>query len=302
MDGAALPRPRSAAEIVDVAVRLVRQHYGPMIALTALFMVPFSVVERLSFPALAAASFTVLQAGRTGALPQLAPLPMYAWGLASIVWYAGTTAVVLTLAAADAYAGHDIALRKDLMATIRRLPSVIALVILGIILFNLAAIVVGVPITIFSYLLATLFLPSSIAGIVGIVAASLLIVAGMGYMAAALLPSLPVLLLEDVGPRVALRRSAQLTKGLRGHALAVYGLMYLLLAVVVIGISIMVRAVGNPVLATIVLIAEGITVAPFAIVPSTVLYYDLRVRKEGYDIQAMAGTLDGVDLPSTGTA
>jgi hypothetical protein len=89
-------------------------------------------------------------------------------------------------------------------------------------------------------------------------------------------------LLEGLGPIAALSRSWALVKGIWWR---VFGIM---LVLVLIAVAI------NAILGLIPVVGEiigSILVAPIVITSATLLYYDLRVRKEGYSLEALAEEL-----------
>jgi len=97
---------------------------------------------------------------------------------------------------------------------------------------------------------------------------------------------MPALAIENLGPLAAIRRSKELARGANGRIMAVAGLplvAYLILANIIQqtlltlgGYSVLVRAIAT--LTTTLLY-------PFAAMPGILLYYDLRIRREGLDIQ-----------------
>jgi hypothetical protein len=97
---------------------------------------------------------------------------------------------------------------------------------------------------------------------------------------------MPALAIENLGPLAAIRRSKELARGANGRIMAVAGLplvAYLVLANIIQqmlltlgGYSVLVRAIAT--LTTTLLY-------PFAAMPGILLYYDLRIRREGLDIQ-----------------
>jgi hypothetical protein len=97
---------------------------------------------------------------------------------------------------------------------------------------------------------------------------------------------IPALAIENLGPLAAIRRSKELARGVNGRVMAVAGLpilVYLVFANIIQqtmltlgGYSVLVRAIAS--LTTTLLY-------PFAIMPGILLYYDLRIRREGLDIQ-----------------
>jgi len=105
----------------------------------------------------------------------------------------------------------------------------------------------------------------------------------------------PACVVEERGPFGSMGRSAQLTKGHRwrifGLELLVVGL--LLIASIFIGLlDWALRAVGGPLLAAISgLLWNAVWVAYYAVMVA-VAYHDLRVAKEGIDIEQIASVFD----------
>ena len=102
----------------------------------------------------------------------------------------------------------------------------------------------------------------------------------------------PACVVERLGPWTSLRRSRELTKGYRWKVFA----LGLLLVVVNLGGSVVASSLtalaGNPIVGlTGQLIWTGIAAA-FSAVVFTVTYYDLRVIKEGVDIDQVAAVFD----------
>lgn len=135
-------------------------------------------------------------------------------------------------------------------------------------------------------------------GLVVMVAFIFLIIPGV-YMACRLITCIPAALLENLGPRESLERSFALTKDNAGRSFVIYLLyfaifyaIFFLLAfpfMVAVGLS-----AKNPAMITVwtMLMQVGsslaaILVTPIFTIASTVFYYDLRVRKEAFDLQIM---------------
>jgi hypothetical protein len=148
-------------------------------------------------------------------------------------------------------------------------------------------------------------------GLVVAVAFIFLIVPGV-YMACRLITCVPAALLENRGPRESLERSFALTKDNAGRSFVIYLLyfsilyaMFFLLAfpfLLAIAFS-----AKNPAMVTwwTILMQVGnslaaILVTPIFTIASTVFYYDLRVRKEAFDLQIMMNPNEGV-LPAAYT-
>jgi hypothetical protein len=141
------------------------------------------------------------------------------------------------------------------------------------------------------------FLSSLLAGL----ALFLFVIPGV-YFWGSWLVALPVLLIENTRGRAALRRSRQLVKGRWWPVVVTYLLAGLLVGIVsvvfgavlgaVVGVShasegvrILVDAIAG--------ILSGVLTTPFIAAVIVVLYFDLRVRKEGFDLQMLAHHLGG---------
>jgi len=126
----------------------------------------------------------------------------------------------------------------------------------------------------------------------------LLIIPGI-YVACRLLTCIPAALLEDLGPRSSLERSFSLTKDYAGRSFVIY-LLYFVLAyaaaflftfpfAIAIGLS-----AKNPealrlwfALSHVGEFIAEVLVSPILTIATAVFYYDLRVRKEAFDLQFM---------------
>ena len=120
------------------------------------------------------------------------------------------------------------------------------------------------------------------------------VIAGVGLILA-----FPSLVLEDLRPAAALHRSWDLTRGFRWR---MFGLLVTLLVLLYIPItalsgvaSLMVARASVGGTPTIVAVLLGAIVQlllyPLFYCVLTVAYYDLRVRKEGFDLEVLASTL-----------
>jgi hypothetical protein len=141
----------------------------------------------------------------------------------------------------------------------------------------------------------------------------LLIIPGI-YMVCRLCVCIPAALLENLGPRESLERSFGLTKDNVGRAFLIlllyfailYAALFLFDIPFAIGIQFeshdpsMVRLlsalmqVGN--------FIAGVLITPIVTIASSIFYFDLRVRKEAFDLQLMMNPLSGgVPAPRSAT-
>ena len=123
----------------------------------------------------------------------------------------------------------------------------------------------------------------------------------------------PVTVLEGGGLRVSLRRSSRLTEGRRWRLVVIYLLVFSLTWIVIILLQVpfysMIRWRGfmQParisnmavVVAAISNFVSQSLVSPLLTIACTLVYYDERVRREGFDLQLMMSTLEKVPQAST---
>ena len=126
----------------------------------------------------------------------------------------------------------------------------------------------------------------------------LLIIPGI-YVACRLITCVPAALLEDLGPRSSLERSWGLTKDYAGRAFVI-NLLYValsyaaaLLFTLPFGVGIAMSAKNPEALRLWTALSHGgefigeVLVSPILTIATAVFYYDLRVRKEAFDLQFM---------------
>lgn len=122
--------------------------------------------------------------------------------------------------------------------------------------------------------------------------------------------AVPVLLEEKASPREALKRSRRLTKGNRGNIFAIAFLMGLVvwIAMIVSGLPFFIMTgilaakklampIWAQILANILSGGAGALTSSLTPIGLALLYYDARVKKEGYDLQVMMGNLGPEQSP-----
>jgi hypothetical protein len=141
----------------------------------------------------------------------------------------------------------------------------------------------------------------------------LLIIPGI-YVACRLITCVPAALLEDLGPRSSLERSFSLTKDYAGRAFLIYLLYFVLVyaATMLLTFPFFI-AVGlsarNPeamrgwlAMAQVGEFIAGVLVSPVLTIATAVFYYDLRVRKEAFDLQFMMNPTGPISPGAPGVA
>ena len=148
-------------------------------------------------------------------------------------------------------------------------------------------------------------------GLVVMVATIFFIIPGV-YVACRLITCIPAALLENLGPRESLERSFALTKDNAGRSFVIYLLYFAIFYAIFFLLAFpFMLAVGlsarNPAMVTLwtMLMQIGTSLATILVTPiftiaSTVFYYDLRVRKEAFDLQIMMNPNETALPASTG--
>jgi len=157
--------------------------------------------------------------------------------------------------------------------------------------------------------LANLFGVSLLNGLAILGATLFLIIPGI-YVACRLITCIPAALLEDLGARESLARSFRLTKDYAGRAFVIY-LLFLailyactLLFAVPFGVGVALNA-NNPAMlrlwsafADVGGFVAQVLVGPIFLIAISVFYFDLRVRKEAFDLQLMMNPSGAVSAGS----
>jgi len=266
-------RPLRIGEMLDASVKLYLANARVLIGLTAVVIVPFEVLSGLVLLSIVPSSsdlpngFSAFTTQTTAASDLAAQT-----GASAVLNVGGLIAGALVTGAcvkavSDLYLDQPADIRTSLAFVARRLHSLIWVEIL---------IFLGV--------------------LVGFI---LLIVPGI-YAYGLWVVAVPALLVERRKGRRALGRSRALVRGNWWHAVAtvfVATLMVSIIASIVQGVLLGIffvtsdSVVVGVLLVTLAQTVAALIVRPFAAVVITVVYYDLRVRREGYDVELLAEQL-----------
>jgi hypothetical protein len=116
----------------------------------------------------------------------------------------------------------------------------------------------------------------------------LLFIVGLFYVVARYFATTPCIMLEGRGVFGALGRSAVLSRGVKLHILFTLLLAFLIFFVIYFAITILAAVTGSVVIMTVLTVIASILAYPLFAITEMLLYYDARVRNEGYDIEMMA--------------
>lgn len=257
-------RPLSVGEVLDASFKIVRGSFGTLAGCVLVVALPLNILNTLITASTSDNAFdldSVSGQDDVGTGTELA---------GSVV--TSTLSVLLTALAAAAcyravssvYLGEHPTVGGSLSFAASRLLPVIALSII--------------------YFLA--LIPAFLA----------LIVPGI-WLAVAWSLSFPALLSERIGPFAALKRSFRLVKGRWWPTFGALLVMYLIIIVIsgILGAifgATLIGSSGNEALAatlyTLVNTLSSLITLPLIAAVVTVIYYDMRVRKEGFDLQLLA--------------
>jgi hypothetical protein len=273
-------RPLGLGELLDAAIKIYRARWRDLIKVTAVVTLPAVVVETLirmstGSGGLSGTNGSVFtsstRAGSTNIqLHQVAVQLGGTLALTVVSIFATALAVGGVLrCVAGVYLGEEVGWRESLRFALGRLGSIV-LVSLLVLLCEL----VGLLFCIIGYAVPWTFLFASI----------------------------PALLVEGLKGRAALRRSRDLVRGRGWHVFATLGVGYLIGAAITGALAGLLVAVlfashGNVVVfdlvTGVVTLITTVLVTPFTAALTMAVYFDLRVRKEGFDLWLLAQKVGG---------
>jgi len=257
---AAAYRARSATELIDATFQLLRRNAAAFFTLSAMFTIPNTILQ------------SILMRPTFG---QPQPLGTAGPGLGGFgAYYLCALALgalfhtAMMMATSEAYLGKPVVVANDLQ---RALPKVVVVFL--------------------AYFLTTLAVAVGVLGFfIGAIYVWLLFFA---------VPS--AVIFENASIGTAFSRSIALSKGLKGHiflTLFLAGVIYLVGYFIIIFVASLL--VGISPYAQLIVMALGLTlIVPVFPIVAVLVYYDARIRKEGFDIQLMAQAVDGASAAAT---
>jgi hypothetical protein len=278
-------RPRTVGEVLDGAIKLYVRNARTLIGIVAVVSVPLQIVSGIVLLSVLTKgaqvpgnlfAFHVQQSqnGTTSSASVNGAVEIVRLVISGVTGMLCTAACVR--AVSDAYADRPPSIAGSLRVAVRRLPILIVMEIVryaGLILAFIALIIPGV------------------------------------WLYGAWGVATPALLVEELGPLKALGRSRRLVRRRWWPVAAVLLLSGILAAVVGSALQALFGAIDGfsshpPLLLGVLAVVLGATVTsilvqPFTAAVTTVLYFDLRVRHEGYDVQVLADQL-GLPAPPPG--
>ena len=300
-------RPLSLGELLDRAFTIFRRRFGAIIVILAacLFIPCLMLLNNLK-------TFTdMAQLSQPGGSPQEQAQLMFTM-FGKIAWLVVVFSVALLIArTALGWIAHKTLLGEEtdtmtaLTQAFKLFFPMLGLLFVEAGIIILAEIVLYIPMAIFGIgaAAATGGPPGAAFG-VGMVIWMIAYFAAILYIVAALFVTTSALVAEaDTGVFKAVERSWSLTKGRRGAIVGAMLLVYVMLWIVMFGVSIAVgvgmgiahkgaESAGGMMLALFGgVILFSLAVSGYYFVLQMVTYYDLRVRKEGLDLELASAAM-----------
>jgi Membrane domain of glycerophosphoryl diester phosphodiesterase len=295
-------------ELLDAIFSLYRRNFLLIAAISAVVQVPYAVLQFVLFQV---AGFTSFASGPFGrfATPQanqtLTPDQLQALqnAVAGVLVAVGILALVgafvilplaeaaTTRAVSDRYLDRETSLGTSYGAAIRRLGALIvqSLILLG----GAIALFAGAFFILFGFAAGAGGAGAIVGGLIdlGIVGFAIFV-----YVRTSL--AAPAIVLEGVSGWGGLKRSWQLTRGLGWRLLGIRLLLLLITGIISGVFSTLLTlagagldANGQFIVGEVAGAVVAVFVSPITYIAVTLLYYDTRIRKEGFDIEMLARSL-----------
>ena len=268
-------RPLGVGEILDVSLKVYRRNFAAFIGIVAVIVIPLAILTTLISLSLIPDGAVVIDGVLRFPLDAESELDAYN----IFVWIAVVVGILASLlaagvgvrAVADAYLGKKPSIKGSFAYVGRRLHSLTWLSLLVMISVVLGALALLIP---------------------GI------------YLGIAFIAAVPVLVIEGIKGTKAMSRSYQLTQGRWWASFGVFLVGVLLLPFIIgfavgflLGLGLAGQDFTDPttyeVVSSVINVIGSLIGTPIQVVVITVLYFDLRVRKEAFDLQLLAERMEG---------
>jgi Membrane domain of glycerophosphoryl diester phosphodiesterase len=297
-------RAQAVGELLDSAFTLYRRNVRLILAITAVVQLPLAVFSYIAYQltGISSATTRLQQLSASGVITsqQLSNVTSTLFALIAVVLgIALVQALVvqpiataaMTRAVGDIYLDQPASLGGAYRAVGQRLGSVVGVSMLlfgfGILLFAVAfGLVAGAVYALGSSGAAVLV-------IVAPVAIFLMILVYTRWLFAA-----PIVMLERAGATAALRRSWQLVRGSTPRVFGItllVGLITGILGAIVGALLNVITGFGDEnvrlLLTQLASLVVAVLIQPISFIVVVLLYYDLRIRKEAFDIEMLAANI-----------
>jgi hypothetical protein len=256
MDSISAPRfeAMTTGALLDRAFRLYTGNFSLMLGITAAAYVPFYLIM-LGIESTLGANVLAPQSGLSTLLFQIGFMVIWASVAFPIAVGAATYAI------SERYLGNDVTIGEALRLALSRFWTLSVAQITATIRVMFGLLLLIVP------------------GILWLLSYALVV---------------PAILVENQKATASLRRSRDLVKGHRGKVFCVTLVINLLQGIPILGVNMISGMLFNidsgsgAVLNSAIINLVSIFLTPLGIVATILLYYDMRIRKEGFDLEMLS--------------
>lgn len=305
-------KPLTAGDILDQAIRIYRENFVRLITIVAIVTLPVLIVQSLAF------GLVLPFSSDFQTIPQFNPATSVAASCITVmVTFIGAIMTIFQMGAltsfvSERFLGRTLTVREAYGNAFRHWVALFfSTLLLGVAVGVLVAVLVSVfivPLVLAAGAGASgSDVAAILAGVAGLVLCVLFIpgLLGILYLYTRWSFYIQAIMIENYNSTGSLGRSWKLVKGSFWRVLGFVILLYLLSLVLTFGlfgaVSVGAFFLPSPAIRFIVQsLASGLIavfIQPLQYATLTVLYYDLRIRKEGFDLQMQLQ--DSSDLPSS---
>ena len=268
-------RARSVTEIVDAAFQLYRRDALEYVLVTAIAYAPWVVAQLVLMRGLLLSSPQGLEA------PGPATVVL---GIIGIFAYALMSAV-LSRFSSDVYLDRSTGMNTVVRAVLPLVPRLIG----ATILFGLVLMLGFVPVIVGAGIQS---LPLIFIGM-------LLSIVWAFYALARFFAVFQTIVLEDRGVVAAFSRSSVLSQNRKGHILLTLLLVVIIFVMLSFAVTLVAQLFGTVAGSVIMQALYTVVAYPLIGITQMILYYDTRIRAEGFDIEVMTGALGAPTTTAT---
>jgi hypothetical protein len=260
-------RARSVTEIVDAAFQLYKRDAMEYVLVSAVAYAPWVLAQLLVMRGIGTLTVQRLATAGTASLV-LAVVGLFAYALMS---------AVLSRFSSDVYLDRQTGLGVVVREVLPLVPRIIGATFL------------------FALVMVLGFVPTVIGAAISngplIFLGTLLSIGWVFYVVARFFAVFQVIVLEKRGAIAAFARSGELSRNRKGHILLTLALIFIIFIMLSIAVTAVSAVVGSA--AGTVVLQSLYTVVAYPLIGITqmILYYDTRIRAEGFDIELMTGAL-----------
>ena len=267
-------RARSVTEIVDAAFQVYKRDAIEYVLVTAIAYAPL-VVAQLIF----IRGFTLAASSRIN----LSSTTAIVLGLLGFFSYALMNAAISRFSS-DVYLDRPTGLAMVIRSVVPTVPRLIG----ATILFALVVMLGFIPVLIGAAITSALLI------FLGVVFSFFWVF----YAFARFFAVFQIIVLENRGIITAFSRSGVLSRRRKGHIILTLMLVIVIFSVLSIAVTMVAALMGNAAGSVVLQSLYTVVAYPLIGITQMILYYDTRIRAEGFDIEVMTGAL-GTPTAST---